>query len=121
MAISSSAEDYLEIILLLSKKAVGIRSIDIVNEMGYSRPSVSIAMRKLRDQGLAETDGDGYITLTESGNERAEAVYARHTVLYDWLVSLGVGEKTAAADACRVEHVISDKTFEAIKKLHERQ
>jgi len=119
MSITSSAEDYLEIILLLSKKSVGIRAIDIVNEMGYSRPSVSVAMRKLREQGLIEVDGEGNITLTESGGERARMVYNRHTVLYDWLISLGVGEKAAAADACRMEHVISPSTFEAFKKLYE--
>jgi len=121
MGITSSAEDYLEIILLLSRKGAGIRSIDIVNEMGYSRPSVSIAMRKLREQGLIDVDGEGNITLTESGGERARMVYDRHKVLYDWLISLGVGEKIAAADACRMEHVISAGTFEAIKKLYEGQ
>jgi len=120
MGITSSAEDYLEIILLLSKKESSIRSIDIVNEMGYSRPSVSIAMRKLREQGLIDVDRCGNITLTESGKERAQMIYNRHTVLYDWLISLGIKDTIAAADACRMEHVISGSTFEAFKKLYEK-
>ena len=118
MAITSSAEDYLEIILLLTKKAVTIRPIDIVNEMGYSRPSVSVAMRKLRTQNLIDVD-DGNISLTESGQQRAQMIYNRHTVLYDWLVSLGISEKTAAADACRMEHILSEHTFNAFKNLYE--
>jgi Mn-dependent DtxR family transcriptional regulator len=119
MSITASAEDYLEIILLLTEKSVNIRAIDIVNEMGYSRASVSVAMRKLREQGLIEVDGDGSITLTESGNQKARNVYNRHTILCDWLIRLGVNEKTAVADACRMEHILSDSTFEAFKRLYE--
>ena len=118
MQIRASAEDYLETILLLSKKTGAVRSIDIVNDMGFSKPSVSVAMKKLRQNEMIEIDTDGYITLTEKGEQTAEEVYERHSTLYDWLVSLGVNETIAAADACRIEHVLSEDTFAAIKKLH---
>lgn len=117
MEIRSSAEDYLETIYLLSKKTGAVRSIDIVEEMGFSRPSVSVAMKKLREKELIHMDGDGYITLTEKGVQAAEKVYDRHSTLYDWLISIGVNKKIAAADACRMEHVLSEDTFLAIKKL----
>jgi Mn-dependent DtxR family transcriptional regulator len=119
MNIHTSAEDYLETILLLSKKAGAVRSIDIVNDMGFSKPSVSVAMRKLRENGMIVMDGEGYITLTEKGASAAEQVYERHSTLYDWLVSIGINEKQAAADACRMEHILSEDTFLAIKKLYE--
>jgi Mn-dependent DtxR family transcriptional regulator len=119
MNTSSSAEDYLEIILRLTNKWVRIRAIDIVNEIGYSRASVSIAMRKLREQSLVNVDTDGYISLTEMGKYKALKVYNRHTVLSDWLISIGVDKEIAASDACRMEHILSDKTFEAIKNLYE--
>jgi Mn-dependent DtxR family transcriptional regulator len=109
----------LETILLLSKKTGAVRSIDIVEEMGFSKPSISVAMKKLREGELIQMDADGYITLTPKGIETAEQVYDRHSTLYDWLVSIGVSEKIAAADACRIEHVLSDETFEAIKRLSE--
>ena len=115
MVIRKSAEDYLETILLLGRKSETVRSIDIVNEMGFSTPSVSIAMKKLREAGLVAVDRDGSIHLTESGQKEAESVYARHTVLYEWLKKIGVDEKTAAADACLMEHVISNETYEAIR------
>jgi Mn-dependent DtxR family transcriptional regulator len=117
MQIRTSAEDYLETILLLSKKTGAVRSIDIVGETGYSRPSVSVAVKKLREGGLIKVDVDGFITLTDEGLEAANRVYERHSAIYDWLVAGGVNEKTAAVDACRMEHVISDDTFKVIKKL----
>ena len=119
MQIRASAEDYLETILLLSKKTGEVHSIDIVNDMGFSKPSVSIAMKKLRDSELIVVDSDGHIKLTEKGEQAAEQVYERHSTLYDWLVGIGVNEKTAAIDACRIEHILSEDTFHAIKKLHE--
>ena len=118
MNIHTSAEDYLETILLLSKKAGAVRSIDIVNDMGFSKPSVSVAMKKLRERGMILMDGDGLITLTEKGERDAEKVYERHSTLYDWLVGIGVEEKQAAADACRMEHVLSEDAFAAIKRIH---
>jgi Mn-dependent DtxR family transcriptional regulator len=117
MQIRTSAEDYLETILLLSKKTGAVRSIDIAGETGYSRPSVSVAVKKLREGGFIKVDPDGFITLTDTGLEAAEHVYERHSVIYDWLVASGVGEKAAAIDACRMEHVISNDTFTVIKKL----
>jgi Mn-dependent DtxR family transcriptional regulator len=115
MQIRTSTEDYLETILLLSKKTGAVRSIDIVGETGYSKPSISVAVKKLRTGGLINVDSDGFITLTDAGLCVAERVYERHSAIYDWLVAGGVNEKTAAIDACRMEHVISDETFEVIK------
>ncbi|MDR1409650.1 MAG: metal-dependent transcriptional regulator [Oscillospiraceae bacterium] len=119
MQIRSSAEDYLETILLLSKKTGAVRSIDIVEEMGFSKPSVSVAMKKLRKDDFIRMDDDGHITLTEKGEQAAESVYERHSTLYDWLVGIGVSEKIAAADACRMEHILSEEAFAAIKSLQE--
>ncbi|MDR1891983.1 MAG: metal-dependent transcriptional regulator [Oscillospiraceae bacterium] len=119
MRIRSSAEDYLETILLLSKKTGTVRSKDIVDEMGFSKPSVSVAMKKLRQNNLIHMNEDGYITLTEDGEEAAERVYERHSTLYDWLVSIGINQNQAAADACRMEHILSEDTFAAIKGLLE--
>ncbi len=119
MNIHTSAEDYLETILLLSKKTGAVRSIDIVNDMGFSKPSVSVAMKKLRENDMIIMDADGFITLTEKGAFAAEQVYERHSTLYDWLTSIGVDEKQAAADACRMEHILSEDSFQAIKKLYE--
>lgn len=116
MAIRASAEDYLETILLLTRKTGSVKSIDIVEEMGFSKPSVSVAMKKLSQGGLIHKDEDGFITLTEKGREAAESVYERHSVLFDWLVSIGVSERAAAADACRMEHILNDETYEAIKR-----
>lgn len=115
MKIQESAENYLETILMLQKVKPSVRSIDIVNELGFSKPSVSIAMKNLRNNGYILTDSDGYITLTPSGKEIAEKMYERHTFLSALLISLGVDPQTAAEDACRIEHVISVKSFEAIK------
>ena len=110
MQIRESAENYLETILILSqRKGKGeVRSIDIVNELEFSKPSVSVAMKNLRE--------DGYIRLTDKGLEIAEKMYERHTLLSQWLIKLGVDEKVAVEDACRMEHVISAESFAAIKK-----
>ena len=107
----------METILLLSKKTGSVRSIDIVEEMGFSKPSISVAMKKLRESNLILMDEDGYITLTEEGEQAAEQVYERHSTLYEWLVSIGVSSTTAAVDACRMEHILSEDSFAAIKKL----
>lgn len=116
MTIHESAEDYLEAILILRNRRGAVRSIDIVNELGYSKPSVSIAMKNLREKAYITMSDNGYITLTESGRKRAESVLERHTILSDWLISLGVSRETAMDDACRIEHDLSEESFEAIKK-----
>lgn len=116
MRIKESAEDYLESILILKNRLGNVRSIDIVNYFDYSKPSISIAMKNLRSEGYIEVDEKGYITLTEKGMQIAEKMYERHTLLTGWLTALGVDEKTAAEDACRIEHVISEESFEAIKR-----
>lgn len=118
MQISESAENYLETILILSqRKGKGeVRSIDIVNELEFSKPSVSVAMKNLRENGYITVDKDGYIRLTDKGLEIAEKMYERHTLLSQWLIKLGVDEKVAVEDACRMEHVISAESFAAIKK-----
>ena len=116
MKILESAENYLETILVLHERLPHVRSIDIVNELGFSKPSVSVAMKGLREKGLITMDSDGYITLTESGLEIAEMIYERHKLLSGWLTWLGVDPKTAAEDACRIEHVISKESFEMIKR-----
>lgn len=111
-----SQEDYLETILLLQKRMGQVRSIDIANEMNFTKPSVSIAMKNLREKSYITVSEGGFITLTESGRARAESVLERHTILSDWLISLGVSRETALADACRVEHDLSEESFEAIKR-----
>ena len=118
MQIRESAENYLETILILSqRKGKGeVRSIDIVNELEFSKPSVSVAMKNLRENGYITVDKDGYIRLTDKGLEIAEKMYGRHTLLSQWLIKLGVDEKVAVEDACRMEHVISAESFAAIKK-----
>jgi len=115
MKIQESAEDYLETILILQGRKGSVRSIDIVNELGYSKPSVSIAMKNLRENGFIEMGVDGYITLLEPGKTIAEKTYERHIFLSQWLTSLGVDPEVAAKDACRIEHVISSQSFDAIK------
>ncbi len=109
-------EDYLETILLLQNRKNKVRSIDIVSELGYTKASVSIAMKGLREKGLITMDEVGYITFTTEGLLLAEKVLERHTLLSDWLISLGVSENTAREDACRIEHDISEETFEILKK-----
>ena len=117
MKIKESAENYLETILMLKNSKGTVRSIDIANELGFSKPSVSIAMKNLRENGYIEVDKNGYITLLSAGKDIAEKMYERHTTLSNWLVEIGVPEKTAVEDACRIEHIISAETFEAIKKI----
>ncbi|MBQ4563542.1 MAG: metal-dependent transcriptional regulator [Lachnospiraceae bacterium] len=116
MKIQESAENYLETILVLSKRIGTVRSIDIVNELEFAKPSVSVYVRNLRDNGFINIDKSGYITLTDSGRQIAENVYDRHQLLTQVLTSLGVSEETAESDACRIEHVISTESFEAIKR-----
>ena len=116
MRLQESGEMYLETIYVLSKKNGYVRSIDISEYMGYSKPSVSRAVNLLKNGGFILVDEENRICLTESGKQIAEKIYARHTVLTDMLVRLGVSEETAARDACRMEHTISDETFEAIRR-----
>ena len=114
MVIHESAEDYLEAILILKERLGMVRSIDVVNEKHFKKPSVSVAMKKLRENGYIEMDKEGFITLTEKGYEIASSVYNRHKLLTRFFVALGVNEQTAAADACKIEHDISEETFKKI-------
>ena len=116
MYVNESAENYLETILVLSRKLPVVRSVDIATEFDFKKPSVSVAMKKLRENGHITVSPEGYITLTASGKEIAERIYERHTLLSSWLERLGVDPETAAEDACRIEHVISAESFEALKK-----
>ncbi|MBO5111619.1 MAG: metal-dependent transcriptional regulator [Clostridia bacterium] len=116
MQIQESGEMYLETIYILSKKIPSVRSIDVCEHMGYSKPSVSRAVGLLKNGGFITVSGDGYLSLTEAGLEIAEKMYERHTILADLLVRLGVEPDVAAEDACKIEHSISDASFEAIKK-----
>ncbi len=116
MVIHESAEDYLETILMLSKKLPVVRSIDIANEMGYKKSSVSIAMKNLREAEHIRVTKEGYIYLTDSGKEIAEMIYERHQILSSWLIKLGVDKKVAEEDACRIEHDISKESFNVIKQ-----
>ena len=118
MEIHESAENYLETILMLSNKNPQVRSIDVANELAFSKPSVSVAMKKLRENDYVEFDDLGYIRLTEAGLAIAKDVYERHKIISDLLVSIGVSEETALEDACRVEHVISRETFEKLKEYY---
>lgn len=118
MQIKESAEDYLEKILILSNKNSLVRSIDIVNYMKLSKPSVSVAMKKLRENDYILMDNDGYITLTEEGKKIAEKIYERHMFITKWLQDLGVPEEIASSDACKIEHVLSVETFDAIKEKY---
>ena len=118
MTVRESGEMYLEAILVLAKKSGYVRSIDVSEYLGYSKPSVSRAMGILREGGYILMEKDGAITLTDSGKKLAETIYERHTVLSELLIRLGVEEKTATDDACRIEHVISDESFQAIKQYY---
>ncbi len=114
---NESAENYLETILILSKSHPVVRSVDIATELDFKKPSVSVAMKKLRQSNHIQVSPEGYITLTESGREIAERIYERHRFLSSWLANIGVDPEIAAQDACRMEHVISAESFEAIKKF----
>ena len=114
--VNESAENYLETILILSKKHPAVRSVDIAEELGFKKSSVSVAMKNLREKEHIVVSKEGFITLTESGRAIAEMIYERHELLSDWLIRLGVAPEIATEDACRIEHVISAESFEAIKR-----
>ena len=114
--ILESGEDYLETILILHNRNGEVRSIDIAAELDYSKPSVSVAMKNLRERECITVDKNGFITLTEKGRAIAEKVYERHLLFTSWLISMGVPEEIATEDACRIEHCLSNESFEAIKK-----
>ncbi|MCI1982926.1 MAG: metal-dependent transcriptional regulator [Oscillospiraceae bacterium] len=116
MEIHESAENYLETILMLKERQGQVRSIDIVNHLGYTKPSISVAMKRLRENGYIEMDHEGYISLTDSGMEVARRIYTRHKWLTKFLVKLGVNEKTAETDACKMEHDVSDETFRKLRE-----
>ncbi len=119
---NESAENYLETIYILSKKLPVVRSVDIATELNFKKPSVSVAMKHLREKELIVVSDAGFITLTDEGKAQAEAIYERHTILTKMFKMLGVSDETAAEDACLIEHVLSDESFEAIKKhLHEKE
>lgn len=117
MHIQESGEMYLESIYVLSQKSSSVRSIDVCEYMGFSKPSVSRAMGLLKNAGYVETDENGFLSLTKEGKELAEKIYERHTVLTQFLVKLGVSESVASEDACKMEHHMSDETFEAMKRF----
>lgn len=116
MRLQESGEMYLETILVLSKKSDAVRSVDVCEYMGFSKPSVSRAIGLLKNGGYVFMDKNGYLTLTDLGLEVANKIYERHTLLTDFLINIGVDKETAANDACKMEHVISDETFAAIKR-----
>lgn len=120
MKIQESAENYLETILILRNRKGSVRSIDIANELSFSKPSISIAMKQLRQNGYIEVDEGGFISLLPAGQEIAERIYERHTLLTDYLTALGVDPSVAAEDACRIEHVISAESFAAVKAYVQR-
>ena len=117
MTMNESAENYLETILVLSHSLPVVRSVDIANEMGFKKSSVSVAMKNLRENGYILVSDSGFITLTDSGMEIAEMIYERHTLLSTWLETLGVDKEIAAQDACKMEHAISAESFLALKSL----
>lgn len=117
MKMRESAENYLETILILCQRNGKVRSIDIVNELAFTKPSISVAMKKLRESGHITVSDGGFIELTPLGRHVAETMYERHHLLSNWLISLGVDEAVAVEDACRIEHVISQESFEKIREL----
>lgn len=119
MALHESAEMYLETIYVLSQRSTNVRSVDIAEHMSYSKPSISRAVGLLKQGGYVVVDSDGFITLTENGLDVAQKIFERHTVVSQLLIRLGVCEETAVEDACKIEHVISDETFNAVKKYLE--
>lgn len=116
MQVSETIENYLETILILLTKQKDVRSIDIVNEMGYSKPTISVMMKQLREKEFIEINDSGYITLTSTGYSIAKEVYERHVLLTNALIKLGVSEETALEDACKIEHVLSQETFYKIRE-----
>ena len=120
MNIRESAENYLETILILQERKGSVRSIDIANELNFSKPSVSVAMKNLRENGYIQVDDSGCITLTDAGFEIADRMYERHRTISEYFVLLGVEPEIAVKDACRIEHIISDESFRAIKAQHDR-
>ena len=120
MNIRQSAEDYLDTILILHERKGSVRSIDIANEMGFSKPSVSVAMKNLRENGYIQVDESGHITLTQMGYDVADKIYERHKVVSEYFVLLGVDPETAAQDACKIEHILSNDSFQAIKGQYEK-
>ncbi len=116
MHMNESAENYLETILMLSKTHPVVRSVDVAEELGFKKSSVSVAMKNLREKEHITVTKEGFIYLTETGREIAEMIFERHELITNWLIRLGVDEKIASEDACRVEHVLSPESFEAIKK-----
>ena len=121
MKMQESPEDYLEAILVLSRELGNVRSIDVANHLGYSKPSISVAMKRLRENGFVTQDDNGHLILTGSGLSIALKIYERHLVLSQLLISIGVDEETARKDACRMEHVISNETFERFKELSQKR
>ncbi len=117
MKVLESSENYLETILILQKRNGEVRSIDIANELSFSKASVSVAMKQLRENEYIKMDGEGYITLLEKGMDVADKMYERHIILTKALIKIGVNDKIAAQDACKIEHIISNETFSAIKKI----
>lgn len=111
-----SMEDYLETIYVLRKRLPVVRSIDIATELGYSKPSVSVAMKNLKTRGFVTVSQEGYISFTEQGEALAAETFERHTVIRDWLINLGINEETASEDACKMEHDMSSETFQTLKK-----
>lgn len=121
MSLQESGEMYLETIYVLTKTSKTVRSIDVAEHMGYSKPSVSRAVGLLKQGGYVIADAQGYLTLTDAGIEAANKIYERHTMITNFLISLGVDEKTASDDACRIEHVISERSFDAMKRYLEEK
>ena len=120
MKIKESAENYLETIFVLSKKHGSVRSIDVANEMGFTKASISVAMKRLREEEYVKVDNDGNITLTDEGIKIATGVYERHQLIAKILISLGVSEETAYEDSCKIEHDLSQESFEKIKEYYEK-
>ena len=120
MIIKESAENYLETILVLSKKLGAVRSIDVANELNFSKPSISVAMKRFREDGYINMDKDGIITLSDKGREIAMRVYERHQLIAKILISLGISEETAYEDSCKIEHDLSQESFEKIKEFYEK-
>lgn len=120
MNIRESAENYLETILIIQERKGSVRSIDIANELNFSKPSVSVAMKNLRENGYIHVDDGGFITLTDAGFEIADRMYERHRIISQYFMRLGVDADTAVRDACRIEHIISAESFEAIKAEYEK-